>query len=166
MRFADLLAGDRIAIDANTFVYHFSQHPQFATPCTDLLGRIARREVEGFVTTHILTETAHRLMLLEASEHFGWPQTGVLRRLQKQPALIQQLSVYRRSIEQILQMGVQVLIPGAPQVLSAADVSRQFGLLSSDALFVAVMREHGLSNLASRDADYDRVPWITRFAPM
>jgi len=37
--------------------------------------------------------------------------------------------------------------------------------LSGDALVVAVMREHGLVNLASNDADFDRVPGLTRFAP-
>jgi predicted nucleic acid-binding protein len=165
MTFADLVAGDRIVLDANTFVYHFSQHPQYGAPCTDLLVRIARREVEGFVMTHVLTETAHRLMLLEASQHFGWPQTGVLRRLQKQPTLIQQLLAYRQSIEQVVQIGTHVLITGPGQVLAAADVSRQIGLLSNDALIVALMREHGLTNIASHDADFDRVPGIVRYAP-
>jgi predicted nucleic acid-binding protein len=47
----------------------------------------------------------------------------------------------------------------------AADVSRQFGLLCNDALIVATMRHEGLTNLASNDTDFDRVPGITRYAP-
>jgi len=50
-------------------------------------------------------------------------------------------------------------------VRAATTMSRQFGLLSGDALVVAVMRAHGLSHLASHDADFDRVPGITRYAP-
>ena len=51
------------------------------------------------------------------------------------------------------------------QVSLAADLSCQCGLLSSDALVVAVMRDHGLALLASHDTDFDRVPGITRSAP-
>ena len=52
------------------------------------------------------------------------------------------------------------------QVSLAADVSRQFGLLTNDALVVSVMRHHGLALLASHDADLDRVPGLTRYAPV
>ena len=47
----------------------------------------------------------------------------------------------------------------------AAGLSQQHGLLHNDALIVAVMQTHGLTNLASNDADFDRVPGITRYAP-
>lgn len=39
------------------------------------------------------------------------------------------------------------------------------GVLVSLALIVAVMQAHGLTHLASHDADFDRVPGITRIAP-
>src|SRR6266849_2322707 len=44
-------------------------------------------------------------------------------------------------------------------------LSQQIGLLSNDALLVAVMQAHGLTKLASNDPDFDRVPGITRYAP-
>ena len=47
----------------------------------------------------------------------------------------------------------------------AADLSCQHGLLSNDALVVSVMRDRGLSALASHDPDFDRVPGLTRYAP-
>jgi predicted nucleic acid-binding protein len=50
--------------------------------------------------------------------------------------------------------------------LSAGDISLQYGLLSSDALVVAMMQANNLTNLASNDADFDRVPGITRFSPV
>jgi predicted nucleic acid-binding protein len=37
--------------------------------------------------------------------------------------------------------------------------------LSGDALIVAFMRHHGLTHLASHDADFDRVPGLTRYSP-
>ena len=53
-----------------------------------------------------------------------------------------------------------------PLIVSAAVISQQTGLLSNDALIVAVMQTNGLTNLASHDTDFDRVPGITRYAPV
>jgi predicted nucleic acid-binding protein len=33
-------------------------------------------------------------------------------------------------------------------------------------LIVATMRQFGISSIASHDADFDRVPGITRYAPV
>jgi predicted nucleic acid-binding protein len=59
-----------------------------------------------------------------------------------------------------------VVLTIVPSLISSATVvSQQHGLLSNDALIVAVMRNHGLINLASSDTDFDRVPGLMRFAP-
>jgi predicted nucleic acid-binding protein len=38
--------------------------------------------------------------------------------------------------------------------------------LTDDALMVAVMQANGLTSLASLDTDFNRVPGLTRYAPM
>ena len=48
---------------------------------------------------------------------------------------------------------------------TAATLCQQVGLLTNDALIVAVMQVNGLTKLASHDADFDRVPGLTRYAP-
>ena len=60
---------------------------------------------------------------------------------------------------------VQVFSVDSALVVAATAVSRQTGLLSNDALIVAVMRQYGLTHLASHDADFDRVPGLTRYNP-
>jgi predicted nucleic acid-binding protein len=62
-------------------------------------------------------------------------------------------------------MGVQTLPITEHLVLTAANASQQFELLTGDALIVAVMNHHGLTHLASGDTDFDRVPGVTRYAP-
>ncbi len=49
------------------------------------------------------------------------------------------------------------------QLAQATRLSRQHGLLINDALILVVMQSHGLTNLASEDADFDRVPAIPRY---
>ena len=69
-------------------------------------------------------------------------------------------------MEKVPQLGIQVLDQCRPTLVAAAAVvSQQHGLLSNDALIVAVMQANGLTCLASNDADFDRVPGLTRYAP-
>jgi predicted nucleic acid-binding protein len=165
MTFADLLAGEPVFLDANTLVYHFTLDPVFGPPCGQLLQRIENGQVPGFTSTHILSEMAHRIMTIEAVAVFGWPVAGIARRLGQHPGQVQQLAGFRRAVEWVLQSQIQVLTIAPPLIAAAAAVSQQTGLLSNDALIVAVMQANGLTRLASNDADFDRVPGLTRYAP-
>jgi len=60
---------------------------------------------------------------------------------------------------------VNIFSVSGPHVSKAVDIARQFGLLTGDALIVAVMQDHGISQIASLDADFDRVPGLTRYSP-
>ncbi len=163
MTFADLRDGATIFLDANIFVYHFAQHPTFGAACTALLDRIERQEVGGFTSTHVLSETAHRLMTLEACTAFSWPYAGIASRLQQHPHELQKLTRFRQAIQFIVASRVQVLTISTDRIVDATAVSQQSGLLSNDALIVAIMQHQQLSNIATFDADFDRVSGLTRF---
>jgi predicted nucleic acid-binding protein len=165
MKFADLPDGTSLFIDANTFVYHFQPHPVFGSACTELLDRVETGHVSGFTSTHILSEVTHRLMTIEASILFNWPFAGIAHRLRNHPAEIQKLSRFRQGVQEIPNYNVQVLTISPVLVDAAAAISQQHGLLSNDARIVALMREQGLVNLASHDADFDRVTGLTRLSP-
>jgi predicted nucleic acid-binding protein len=164
MTFADLAAGTAVFLDANILVYHFGPHPGFGPPCHQLVQRIVNLEVRGFTATAVLSEAAHHLMTLEASILFGWP-SRIVQHLKRNPGSVQRLSRFRQAIEEVSRLGIQVLTIPAPLVAVATIVSQQTGLLSNDALLVAVMQHYGLRHLASEDADFDTVPGITRYAP-
>ncbi len=163
MKLDDLQAGENVFLDSNTLVYHFIPFPVLGPLCTKLINRIERKEVFGFTSTHVLSEVAHRLMTTEASQLFGW-KTKVVNRLKQQPAAIQKLTTFRQAIERIPQIGIQILIIPEQMIATAAALSVQYGLLSNDALLVALMQANGLSNLASSDADFDRVPGLVRYS--
>jgi predicted nucleic acid-binding protein len=69
------------------------------------------------------------------------------------------------TVEDIFQLRRQVLAIPPNLMRQAALLSRQYGLLTHDALTVAIVQHHGLTNAASHDRDLDRVPGITRDAP-
>lgn len=166
MTFADIAAGASIFIDANTFVYHFVADPMYGTACTTLLDRVDNLDIEGYTSAHMLGELAHRLMTLEAAQRFGWPAAGMAHRLKRHPAEVRQLTWSKRGLDEVHAMGMRLLPVDGIGVSQAADISSQFGLLSNDALVVILMQRHGLSQLASLDADFDRVPGITRYGPV
>lgn len=165
MIFADLVAGDAVFVDANALTYHFEPHPVWGPPCSDLLQRIEYRELAGFTSTHVLSEVSHRLMTIQASVLFGWPFAGIGNRLRANPVEVRRLTAFRQAIDHILQSHLQVLTVTPALLTPAAALSQNIGLLSNDALIVAVMQAHGLSKIASHDADFDRVPGLTRYSP-
>lgn len=166
MTFADIPAGVAVFVDANIFIYYFGADPILGPACKQLLERIEHQEMEGFTSAQVLGDVMHRLMAQEACLVFGWPVAGIARRLKRHPSEVQSLTRYRQAIDEISLLGIQVLPVLGQQVSLAADVSRLSGLLTSDALIVTVMRHHGLTHLASHDADFDRVPGLTRYAPL
>jgi predicted nucleic acid-binding protein len=104
-------------------------------------------------------------MTIEAAALPGWSSVKVVNRLKQHPAVLQKLTRFRAAVETILQSRIQVLFVAPSLVSHATLISQQTGLLSNDALLVAIMQAHGLSKLASNDADFDRVPGLTRYAP-
>jgi predicted nucleic acid-binding protein len=166
MRLADVPSGDAVFVDANIFIFAFRPDPVLGPPCNGLLQRIENGDLRGFTSAHVVSEMAHRLMSDEAIQRFGWQPAGIARRLRTHPAQIASLTQHRSAIDQLSLIGVRILTVTGPQVSLAADLSCRHGLLTSDALVVAIMQQHGLLALASHDADFDRVPGITRYAPV
>jgi predicted nucleic acid-binding protein len=166
MIFADLASGDSVFVDANTLIYHFGPHPAFGTACRQLVGRIENQDLLGFTSTHMLGEVAHQLMIAEALTLPGWSAGKVKKRLRQQPAVLQSLTGFRTAVETVLQSRITVLTIAPALVGSAATISQQCGLLTNDALTVALMQANGLTRIASHDTDFDRVPGLTRYAPV
>ena len=152
-------------LDANSLVYHFAADQRFGPACTSLVKRIERKEILAFCSTHVVSDVAHRLMTVEAVLAFGWPIAGIAQRLRRHHAEIAKLTRFRDALAEVPLLGIQVLPVAWPDLSLAASLSQQHELLSGDALIVAVMQHHGLTGLASNDADFDRVSGITRYSP-
>jgi predicted nucleic acid-binding protein len=165
MIFADIPPGAAFFLDANPLIYYFTADPTFGPACAQLLRRIELQDVQAFTSAHVLGEVVHALMTFEARQRFGWPATGITRRLKRHPAQVQLLDRYRQALDEIHLLGIIRLPVTGVLVSLAGDVTRRFGLLQHDSLVVAMMEYHALTHLASNDPDFDRVPGISRYAP-
>jgi predicted nucleic acid-binding protein len=158
-------SGAQVFVDANILVYHFQPHPGFGPTCHRFLERIERQDIKGYTSTNLLGELAHRLMVIEAGALPGWAGSKVLNRLKQQSGVVKQLTLFQMAVESVLQSQIQVLTIPPVLMSTVATLSRQHGLLTNDAVILALMQTHGLTHLASHDAHFDSVPAITRYAP-
>ncbi len=165
MTFADIPAGQVVFLDANPLVEHFATNLLTGPACTALLKRIANQEIQASTSTHVLGEMAHRLLTFEACATFGWPYKGIAQRLANHPNEITKLSKYRQAINEVTLFGIQIFPVLPHHVPLACDMMRKYGLLFNDALVTALLNDHSLCHVASNDADFDRVPGLTRYSP-
>jgi len=108
MTFLDLVAGDVVFLDANTFVYHFAPDPRWSSPCGQLLQRIQNQEIAGHTSAAILGEVAHRLMTIEARARHRWSSGKLLHHLKKSPHIVQTLTNSEAAVASIVASRVQI----------------------------------------------------------
>jgi predicted nucleic acid-binding protein len=165
MTFASIPHGSRLFLDANTLVYYFTADLRYGAACLQLINRIAGQALHGFTSAHVVSDVAHRVMTLEAMQALGLPAKGITTHLRRHPAAVQKLTRFRQAVDLMAPLGIQVVPLDLALASAAAVRSQQYGLLTGDALIVAVMEHYRLTELASNDADFDRVPGLTRYAP-
>lgn len=166
MIFLDIPAGAEIFLDANTHIYHFLAEPAYGAACTQLIKQIEAKQLQGFVSTDVLADVAHRLMTLETANLNGWPLTSLAARLRRHCTEIPKLAGYRQAIYEVAKAGIRVLPITQTLIESATILCGHHELLMGDALIVAVMQAYGLTHLASHGSDFDRVAGITRYGPV
>jgi predicted nucleic acid-binding protein len=116
MTFAQSPPAAAVFLDANMLVYHFASHPTFRPACTQLVKRIEHQDLTGFISTHVLSEIAHRLMTLEAIDRFGWSPAGIAARLRKHHIEIPNLTRHVQAVAQIPLLGIQTVAITPPLV--------------------------------------------------
>jgi predicted nucleic acid-binding protein len=161
---ATLPSARRVFIDANIFIYHFTQTPLSAA-CTAFLRRVEVGDLQGSTSVVVLAEVAHRLMVLEAIATFGFPSRATVKQLKEHPALVKHLAHYKVATEKIpaFNVAVEPITPAHLQI--AQSLSATHGLLTNNSLSAAVMTTLALTDLVSNDPDLSVVPGLTIWQP-
>lgn len=153
-RLAEVPSGARLFIDANIFIYHFTG---VSEECTQFLERCERGELVGVSAVHILLETLHRLMMIEAVVEGLVSPGQVARRLRERPEVVRRLKRYQEQVEAILGMGLEVLPLEPELIVLSGRYRREYGLLVNDSLTAALAVGLGLEGLATADEDFRRL---------
>jgi predicted nucleic acid-binding protein len=104
-------------------------------------------------------------MVAEAVEQKLVTSKNALKKLRERPAIVQQLRKHAESIHTIRAIHIESVALTTAAVEASAAVRRQYGLLTNDSILVAVMKELGLTRLATLDKDFDRVKELRVYKP-
>jgi len=153
---------DIVLIDANIILYAMRDK---SAQCRRLIRRCVERDVYGVITTHILAEISHQLMLAEAYEN-GWISgSNPARRLAEQPERIKVLIRYEQAIKNLLATGLRLEPLEKEDFLTMLRVQRDSGLLTNDALFIACAERLRVQAIASADRQFSAVRGIILYSP-
>ena len=161
----DLPDGTACFLDANILYYALVPTPGVSPPCLALMDRIIAGHVLASVSVPVLSDAIHKVMTAEAAELARRERSGIVGYLGEHPEVIKRLVEYPLAMER-LGIVPMTILPVDDQLLrSAAHLAVQHGLLTNDALIVALMQRHDLTNLATNDDDFDFVPGLTVWKP-
>jgi predicted nucleic acid-binding protein len=62
-------------------------------------------------------------------------------------------------------LGIKTLPIDIDDILKSNEIKREFGLLTNDAITLAVMKRHHLRNIATNDPDFERVTDLVIWKP-
>lgn len=162
MDIKSLPAGEDVLIDTNIIIYYLSN---LSSECQEFLRRIARGELNGFVTTVILAELLHRRMMAEAIMKGLISPGQPVKKLKAQSHLIQQLTEYITDVEMLLQLPLQMVEVTVGDVRTSHSLRAAHGLFVNDSINLACALRLGIANIATHDADFNRVPNLLVWEP-
>lgn len=93
---------------------------------------------------------------------FGWPYAGIAARMQRHPTEVRQLTRFRQrhsAHRSARRTGFRAACFSGIRSKAAVRDADEY------AIIMALMQESGLVQIASRDADFDGIPGLTRFGP-
>lgn len=162
MKLETIPSGSLVFIDANIFIYHFTAA---SASCHQFLTRCSSGELHATTSLPVLLEIAHRLMVVEAQQKRLIRGANPVQKLARSPALVKKLSLYEEWTLAIPRMGIEVEEVTFADLMVSMGMRQKSGLLTLDALVLAVMGRLKIPNLASADQAFSEVEGIKLFSP-
>lgn len=162
MNISSIPQNEHIIIDSNIFVY--ANHC-YSDECVRLLHRCAKGDVTAVITTNILSEVMHVLMLAEARDIGLISGSNPAKQLSKSPNVVMSLNRYETHIRDLLSIGLILEPLQREDFITAMNIQRQYGLLTNDALFLAVSIRLRIFSIVSADSMFGKVRGIKHYTP-
>ena len=162
MNLNEIKKSEAVLLDANVLVYgvlHKSEQ------CTKLLRRCAERDIIGIVGLQQLAEVMHRLMMVEARDN-GWTTGGnPAKSLSERPDRIRLMNRYSDIVKGLLASGFRFESLMAEDFSAALRLQREYGLLTNDAVFIAIADRLRIQAIASADKIFKQIQGVILYSP-
>lgn len=161
----DLPDGVACLVDANIFYYALVPTAGVTPHCLQLLDRAIAGRIAIFTSVPALSDAIHKVMISEVAELSGRDRAGIVGYLGRHPEIITRLVEYPQALPRLLTVPMNVLPVDDRLLLDAVSIGIRYGLLTNDAMIVALMQRQQLTHLVTNDDDFDRIPMITVWKP-
>jgi predicted nucleic acid-binding protein len=157
LRLSDISSGATVFVDANVPLAAILSEERFAE-AEAFLRRVASQEIVAVTSVVVVSEVFHRALIAETCEALNVTYSAALRCLKDDPSIFHRLFKCYEAADEFSRLCDQVLMLDQEILTQALQLSKEYGLLVSDATHVALMAAHGLVNVASFDQDLKRAP--------
>jgi predicted nucleic acid-binding protein len=169
-RLQDFTSSDPIFVDTNIFTYHQTAHPRYGPACREFLNRVESGLTQAVISNVVVNEALYVAQIGRAAALLGTPNRSMIAaRLAADAAVAAECAHSARQLLlllEALQRGSLTVVDAEwPQYHDICDTSAQSRLFITDATHAVLCRQWGIANIASNDADLDRVSFLTRWAP-
>ena len=156
--------GEKIYVDSSVFLFVAPADSEYGSSSLQFLQHASQSDMKLVISSLTVDEISFVALKAKLEERLDITSGQVLY-LKKHPEVIKTLAPeVNRITENILRLS-DIIGVGPEDIQRLTYLMETYGLLPRDALHIAVMQRCGLTDIASSDADFDRVVSITRYTP-
>ena len=162
----EIKTGTTIFIDANIFLYEILDHWKYAESCNSFLEHINMGKYHAVMSVLVCNEVFHRVLIAEVVERYEIEPKSAVNYLKKNWEIVKELNKAGDAVLNINAIENLELVEIDGKMFGIAlEYSKKYGLLSNDAVHLATMKRHGITNIATNDGDFERVEWLNIWKP-
>jgi len=155
--------GSLCVLDTNVLLY---AEQGVSAQAQHLLRRIEQGELIGVLPQPVWQELTHKLMLAEALMLGHIKGGNPARQLANKPKVIKGLTFYKEKVRALVMLGLKFESCTHTDLIdSAFQLQTRYGLLTNDAVILAVAVRLGADALASADAGFRSVQEVKVYSP-
>ena len=158
--------GTTIFIDANIFLYEILDHWKYAESCNSFLEHVNMGKYHAVMSVLVCNEVFHRVMIAEVVERYEIEPKSAVNYLKKNWEVVRELNKAYDAMLNIDAIENLEIVEIDREVYDIAlEYSKKYGLLSNDAVHLATIKKHGITNIATNDRDFERIEWLSVWKP-
>jgi predicted nucleic acid-binding protein len=161
----ELFFGEEMFVDTNIFVYALARRHRHKRKCNDLLVQINHGDIAGFTSSTVINELFHTVLVGDVRRRYQLKKEEVIGFIKNNPQVISETKVAYKAMDDVFDSNMVILSVNFEVLKKARELSEKYDLLLSDAIHAATCKIYAISDMATNDADFDRVDFIRAWKP-
>jgi len=157
-----LPSGEKVFIDSNILTYHLLNDPIYGKRCKEFIDRIENRDLDGFISPIIVSETLFNFIKATIVKNYGIRPNEITIFLKTKIKVIRDINIDKAS--ELFEI-FNIISISKSEIKECYKAIKDYALLTNDAFHVSAMKKNMIENIATNDKDFERVEWINIWKP-